>query len=304
MPSMQSSSNLTIGVLGPGEMGAAMAARFRNSGYETISPLKGRSTESLQRASEAGLCDAGSMTSLTSECDVLFSVLPPSEAESVAIQVAGTIRSGGVRICYVEANAISPGLSKRISGFFEGLNADYVDGGIVGSPPCNDKKPRLYASGACVSRVRDLDGTAFDLVDLGAEIGKASGLKMAYASLTKGINALLTAGFLAAEEMDLLTPFLRELGGSQPELLGRAERNIPRLPADSARWIREMEEIRDTFRDCGLPGGFHQGAAEIMALLASSPFGTETRRTRDKSRSMIDTLVAVADSRKRADQEI
>ena len=296
---MQVSASLTVGVLGPGEMGAAMAARFRSAGHETLSLLQGRSRESLLRAREAGLRDAGDMASLTSACDILFSVLPPSEAESAASRVADDIGSVQRRICFVEANAISPALSKRIAGFFRDRNADYVDGGIVGPPPSYAERPRLYVSGACSSRLGNLDGTAFDLVDLGDEIGKASGLKMAYASLTKGINALLTAGILAAEEMDLLAPFLAELGSSQADLLRRAEASIPRLPADSARWVREMEEIRDTFRDCGLPGHFHQGAADIMAMLAESPFGTETRRTRDKSRGMLDTVVAVADSRKR-----
>ncbi len=301
MPRTSKSSKLTLGVLGAGEMGAAFAARFVIAGYETLGLLEGRSSESLRRAKEAGLRDAGGAAQLASACDIVFSVLPPSEAESAASLVADGMRRSRKRVCFVEANAISPKLTMRIAGFFRDLNAVYVDGGIVGSPPDNARRPRLYVSGACVSELHELDGTAFDLVELGPEIGKASGMKMVYASLTKGVNALLAAGLLAAEEMDLLAALVDELGGSQAELLRRAEENIPRLPADSARWVREMEEIRDTFAGCDLPGGFHQGAAEIMDMLSRSPFGTETRRTRDKSRGMLDTVSAVARSRKRRD---
>ncbi|MDE0110697.1 MAG: DUF1932 domain-containing protein [Albidovulum sp.] len=292
-------SELTLGMLGAGEMGAALAARFGAAGYETLGLLKGRSSESLARAREAGLRDAGGAARLAAACDIIFSVLPPSEAESAARRLADGMGDGGKRVWFVEANAISPDLSKRIAGFFRDMNAEYVDGGLVGSPPGSANRPRLYVSGRCTTRLQALDGIAFDLVELGFEIGKASGLKMAYASLTKGINALLTAGLLAAEEMDLLAPFVNELGGSQAELLRRAEANIPRLPADSARWVREMEEIRDTFVSCDLPGGFHQASAEIMDMLSKSPFGTETRRTRDQSRSMLDTVAAVSRSRKR-----
>jgi hypothetical protein len=138
------------------------------------------------------------------------------------------------------------------------------------------------------------DGRAYDLVRLGADIGQAAAMKMVYAAMTKGSNALLTAGYLAAEQHQLLDVFVGELEASQPALFRRAEANIARLPADAARWVFEMQEIASTLRSVGLPGGFHDGAAEIMALLAQSAFGDETRRTRDASRSAIETIRTVA----------
>jgi len=47
-----------------------------------------------------------------------------------------------------------------------------------------------------------------------------------------------------------------------------------------------MEEIAATYREAGLPGGFHDAAADIFRILAATPFGAETRETIDVDRTM------------------
>ena len=56
---------------------------------------------------------------------------------------------------------------------------------------------------------------------------------------------------------------LAEWRESIPDLQERSVRAA--LAADSKgwRWVGEMEEIGQTFEDAGLPGGFHEAAAEI-----------------------------------------
>jgi len=68
------------------------------------------------------------------------------------------------------------------------------------------------------------------------------------------------------------------------------EARVPRLPADSRRWIGEMEEIAKTFADAGVTPGFHEGAAAVFRLLAQTPFTAETLETMDKSRTMEETV--------------
>jgi 3-hydroxyisobutyrate dehydrogenase-like beta-hydroxyacid dehydrogenase len=142
-----------------------------------------------------------------------------------------------------------------------------------------------------------LDGTAFDIVHLGTDPGTASAMKMVYASITKGTNALLAAAFVTAERNGLLEPLMAELASSQPGMLRRAEANIGRMPADAARWAPEMREIARTFDAAGMPGDIHRGTAETMEFLARSAFGTETRRTIDRSRTMSQTVRAIAKGR-------
>lgn len=281
---------MDIGFLGAGEMGAGLARALGQAGHACRAVATGRSAETLARMGEAGMTPVADLAALAAGSDVIFSVLPPERAEPEAEALARVARAP---LIFVEANAISPMRARRIASRLAGAGLQVIDGGIVGMPPTGDARPRLYVSGESAP-LAPLDGTAFDIRDLGPGIGRASAMKMTYAALTKGSNALLTAVLLAGERLELTDALREELAGSQPDQLKRAEAVVPRLPADAGRWVFEMQEIADTFRSQGLPGGFHDGAAEIMALLDASEFGHETRRTRDTARSAAATIASVA----------
>ena len=135
-----------------------------------------------------------------------------------------------------------------------------------------------------------LDGKGFQVVGLGSDPGRASALKMCYAGLTKGTWTLHTAVLLAAEVQGLTAVLRAEFEHSQGQALAQMEARVPRLPADSRRWIGEMEEIAKTFADAGVTPGFHEGAAAVFRLLAQTPFAAETLETMDKSRTMEETV--------------
>lgn len=282
-----------IGFIGMGEMGASIARCMTAAGHEVCAVAAGRSRETIDRMVEARVEPLESRRELLERCGIVFSVIPPSEAEPEAAATVEALRVGA-RITFVEANAIAPARAARIASLFDGSGSALVDAGIVGVPPSGADRPRLYASGPDVPELRELDGTGFDLVHLGPEIGRASAFKMAYAAATKGTNSVLTAVLLAAELSGFADEFEREFSESQPILHRRAHGNIARLPSDAGRWIFEMEEIASAFRSLGLPGGFHDAASEIMTLLSESEFGSETRRTRDKSRTAAATVSSVA----------
>lgn len=282
-----------VGFIGMGEMGAAIARCVTAAGHAVYAVAKGRSRETIERMAEARVEPLESRSELLERCGIVFSVIPPSEAEPEATATIEALRAGG-RIAFVEANAIAPARTMRIAGLFGGSGSLLVDAGIIGGPPSGADRPRLYASGPDVPELRGLDGAGFDLVHLGPDIGRASAFKMAYAAATKGTNSLLTAVLLAAELSGFAEEFEREFSASQPVLHRRAHSNIARLPSDAGRWIFEMEEIASAFRSLGLPGGFHDAASEIMTLLSESEFGSETRRTRDKSRTAAATVSSVA----------
>jgi 3-hydroxyisobutyrate dehydrogenase-like beta-hydroxyacid dehydrogenase len=166
-----------VGLLHPGEMGAAIGAVLRRRGMDVLWASEGRSAATRVRADAAGLRDAATVAALARDSDVILSVCPPHAAADVAASAAGF---DGV---FVDANAVSPEAARRIGGTL----ARFVDGGIVGGPPTNDDGPRLYVSGAEAEHVAALfAGTTVDARVLSGNVGEASALKMTYAAWTKG----------------------------------------------------------------------------------------------------------------------
>ena len=88
---------------------------------------------------------------------------------------------------------------------------------------------------------------------------------------------------------------IEEFAESMPAVYRRMSATVPHLPADSARWVGEMEEIARTFASVGVTPHFHEGARDIFALLAATPLAAETRETRDASRTLEQALKVYRD---------
>ena len=241
----------TVGVLHPGEMGAAVAAVARGDVWWAP---EGRSDATAARAQAEGLHPAP-LAELLDRCDVALSICPPHAALDVARACAG------YRGIYCDANAISPQTMREVAQTVAG---EVVDGGIVGGPP-REPGTRLYLSGAGAAEVAALfEGTALEPVVIGDEVGTASALKMCYAAWTKGSAALLLTVAEAAERLGLGDALRAEWERSIPGLGERAERAARAADAKGWRWVGEMREIESTLRAAGLPGGFHEAAAETF----------------------------------------
>ena len=159
--------NLTIGLLHPGEMGAAVGQCLAETGHQVLWVPEGRSPATGARAAAASLTAAG-LAGLIERSDIIMSVCPPHAALDIARQVTGF---GGI---YLDANAISPATAREVAGVVEAGGASYVDGGIIGTPPVTPGFIRLYLSGPKAEEIRDLfDGSPVDarVVDRGTGSG-------------------------------------------------------------------------------------------------------------------------------------
>jgi 3-hydroxyisobutyrate dehydrogenase-like beta-hydroxyacid dehydrogenase len=251
----------TVGLLHPGEMGAAVGRCLAAAGHQVLWVPEGRSPASAARAAAAGLTAApsGRLAGLIGEADVIVSVCPPHAALDVARQVAGF---GGV---YADANAVSPATAREIARVVEAGGADYVDGGIIGTPPVTPGFIRLYLSGPRAGEIQRLfaGGDVDARVVGGDALFAASAVKMAYASWTKGSAALLLAARALARAEGVEDTLLAEWSTSQPGLAERSARSAGSAAAKGWRWVAEMEEIAAAMTAAGLPDGFHLAAAEV-----------------------------------------
>ena len=270
-------------------MGSAVGRVLREHGYDVTTMLTGRSQRTRALARQAGFRDVPQLDRLVEEADLILAILVPDRAADLANQVAQAMSRTGARPTYADCNAVSPETARKLAEIIQQAGASYVDAGIIGGPPGSGEPPRFYASGPNQAVLGELDGKGIYVPLLGGEAGRASAMKMCYASLTKGLAALQTAALIAAHRLELSEQLKDELESSQANTL-RQMQSIKSLPGKAFRWVGEMEEIADTFENVNVTGGFHRGAADIFRLVADSPLGNERPETIDPERTLQDTI--------------
>jgi 3-hydroxyisobutyrate dehydrogenase-like beta-hydroxyacid dehydrogenase len=264
-------SDLTIGLLHPGEMGAAVGQCLTGAGHEVLWASEGRGPETAARARAAGLTDVGTAADMADSAEVILSICPPHVALDVAWGVQGF---GGL---YVDANAISPATAREIGGMIVDGGGRSVDGGIIGPPPRTAGSTRLYLSGPDAKAVCALfAGTALDARIATGGATAASAVKMAYAGWTKGTGALLLAVRALARAEGVEDTLLQEWALSQADLADRSRGAARSATVKGWRWVAEMEEIAASMAAAGLPDGFHQAAAEIFRRSPRAQSGTSS----------------------------
>jgi 3-hydroxyisobutyrate dehydrogenase-like beta-hydroxyacid dehydrogenase len=283
----------TVGIMSPGDMGHSIGNTLRAGGLRVITCLSGRSARTAALASEAGIEDSADYETLVREADVVLSVLAPSEARALADRLAAAIRATDADVLVADCNAIAPQTVREIGETIVDAGGRFVDGGIIGSPPKpGEMRTRLYVSGEHAVEMMQLSEHGMNVRVVGPEIGQASGLKMCYAAITKGLTALATELLVAGQAMGLQAPLRKELQDSQGTLLSWVERQVPTMPPKAYRWVGEMEEIAATFEHLGLTPRILAGAADLYRFVEQTPLGNETPEVRQRGETL-DEVVAI-----------
>jgi 3-hydroxyisobutyrate dehydrogenase-like beta-hydroxyacid dehydrogenase len=259
----------TIAILGSGEMGSAIGRCLADSGFAVTTCLAGRSRLSQERAGHAGMVDTGSLDALLSGADMLLSIIPPAAALEFAEQVCPLLGASSKRPLFVDCNAVSPATIESVASVAAAHGVRFQDAGIIGAAPGEDLVPvRLYTSGAFTQEVERLAMQHIAVKPLGDIPGRASAMKMIYASLTKGTHALRAAAITASVAAGVDREIYEEWGYSLPDALRSMQKRMPRLPMVAERWAGEMREIAETYRSLGMTPSFHEGAEWVYDLIA------------------------------------
>jgi putative dehydrogenase len=253
--------SIVVAIMSQGSMGSGVGKRLSESGAEVRTLLSGRSAASAERARAAGMQAAASEREMLDGAGFFLSILPPGEAESLARQLAPALAALVKKPVYVDCNAISPQTAERVAAIIAPTGAKFVDGGIIGGPPRPGYSPAIYASGPAVAETAVLRDWGIDWRCIDGPVGAASGLKMSYAGITKGITALGSSMMMGAARFGCAEALVAELSQSQPQVFKYLSASIPRMYDKAYRWVAEMEEISDFH-------GAYKPAADIYAAIA------------------------------------
>ncbi|HSC49673.1 MAG TPA: NAD(P)-dependent oxidoreductase [Gaiellaceae bacterium] len=121
---------LTVGLIGLGNMGTAIAERVLEAGYPLV--VHNRTVEKAQPFADRGATVAGSPAELAEEVDVVLTSLADDEAfERVAEKVLAAARPSSV---LVDLSTVSPTVSARVASLADEASVDYLRAPVSGNP--------------------------------------------------------------------------------------------------------------------------------------------------------------------------
>jgi 3-hydroxyisobutyrate dehydrogenase-like beta-hydroxyacid dehydrogenase len=228
----------SVGVLSPGEMGAAVATVLRTHGLRVVTCLEGRSARTRQRSEIARLEVVSTLAQLVRTVEAVLSIVPTMSAPAVGEEIAQAITQTSKPISFIEANAISPMTSPAIEQTIIRAGGRYIDGCIIGSARDVGRRTMFYLSGPDAEvTAAALRAGGVQAEVLGGRAGQASALKMGYAGFTKGTTALLAR---------------THLGGPCVGLPGCHPREVCEQPSGGAASVHRPRD--DLARVCGHTG--------------------------------------------------
>jgi putative dehydrogenase len=263
-----------VAVIAPGMMGAAVGKRLVDNGVKVLTSLTGRSAETATRAKAAGMAVAGDEE--IAACDFILSILPPGDAVALAERFQPALKASNAKPVYVDCNAINPKTVDRVAAVIAPTDCPFVDSGIIGSPPKpGDAGPRFYASGPAAPRFATLRQYGLDVRVLDGATSTASALKMSYAGITKGTQAIGAAMMLAATRAGSADALFAELSSSQKEMFAWFKRGLALMPPKAYRWVAEMHEIAGFVGEDPTAHELYEGAAHFYERIAEDFDGNQ-----------------------------
>jgi len=283
----------TVGIMSPGDMGSAVGQVLAQHGLTVIAALGERSPRTKALAAQVGIADVDTMENLVRQADVVLSILDPDAAITAAERVAEAMKSAGATPLYADCNSIAVQSARRIGTIMQGVGAPFAEASIIGAPPRGSSKPRIYVSGPQAAAFAQLGQFGLTVRVLGPEEGRAKAIKICYATVTKGTQALLTESFVSAKRLGVFDVLMTELETSQKALLKFAQDGLQQMPPKAHRWVGEMNEIAATYQGVGLTPKMLAGAAEIYRDVSQTTLGRESPENQRTVARPFDEFIAL-----------
>lgn len=268
-----------IGLIGFGEAGRTFAQAGAWRAAVQVFDIKTDAIATrdamLAAYSQAGVLPARFLEDALRGVSLVLSLVTADQAPAVAEAAAGLIAP---RALYCDFNSVAPQTKQAAARAIEATGAYYIDVAVMGpvNPARLDVPLLLSGANAAEAEVqlRKLGFTRTRIV--GAEVGRASSIKMIRSVMVKGMEALTAECVLAAEAAGVRGEVLASLDASDraEPWAQRADYDLDRMMIHGLRRAAEMEEAVKTLEGLGTGAIMTRGTVERQRAIGGLGHGT------------------------------
>lgn len=214
------------------------------------------------RYAGAGVEGCGTASEALAGAEFVFCLVTADRAVEAAGQAAGALEPGAL---WLDGNSASPQSKRQAAERIEAAGGRYVDMAIMAPVHPKGHRVPLLVSGPHADAARlILQELGMNAAPAGAEVGQASAIKMLRSVMVKGFEALTAECLLAARRAGVEEAVLASLQASDPgqDWTARSAYNLERMMVHGTRRAAEMDEVRRTVEDLGLPPRMSAAIAE------------------------------------------
>jgi 3-hydroxyisobutyrate dehydrogenase-like beta-hydroxyacid dehydrogenase len=257
-------SNLTVAVLGLGEVGRIYGAALRSVGHDV------RGYDPFVTGDVEGVAVAASMAEAVEHADVVLTLTAAAASRSVATEAVNHLKQGAT---YVDFTSSGPDAKRSLTDVFAGRpDVALVDVAILGPVVQLGAATPLMAAGPAAQTVVSLMEplkAKVSVVDGG--LGDAMAHKLLRSVFMKGLAAAVTEAVTAGKAIGFETWIREQIAR---ELAGDGQRTIDRLLRGSVLHARrradEMEAAVAFLTDLGVDSTMSAATARHLAQLQDS----------------------------------
>ena len=255
-----------LALIGFGEAGSTFAAA---GGWAEHAGVWDTRSDRRAVAAANGLRAAGSAAEALTGATLVLSLVTADQALAAARAYAPLLAPGAL---WCDMNSVAPATKRAAAEVVAAAGGRYVDVAVLAPVhPARLGVPLLLAGEAAAEAETALRAAGFGNARIvGAEIGRASAIKMIRSVMVKGLEALTAEMMLAAQAAGVTDDVLASLDASEKAQAwsARATYNVERMVTHGARRAAEMAESAQTLRDLGVEPVMTEGTVRRQAEMA------------------------------------
>lgn len=268
----------TVSLIGFGEAGwtFAMAGGWAHAAsvFDCKSNDEDARAAMMSRFAQAGVLDMSDTAAVMHGASLILSLVTADQALAVAREAAQSIMPGAL---YCDLNSVAPQTKRAAAQAVEAAGGCYVDVAVMAPvDPARLAVPLLLSGARADDAQARLSALGFRNTRIvGAEVGRASSIKMIRSVMVKGMEALTAECVLAAQAADVLDEVIASLDTSEKPRpwRERADYNLDRMMVHGLRRAAEMEEVVATLDDLGTGAAMTRGTVTRQRAIGALEIG-------------------------------